>query len=237
MDASMGYPFLTEETDADIVARFWQGLRAGLARNVYKCWNHTMLNTTFGYVDAQDRVWLSLGESTPRVWLTRRITLHLLGGMARQLELSTPGAVAGADAATRARIEHQLALHEDADPDGGAPGEVPIRLGQEAREVTRGAEYLLCTGLQATFRPDGQCAVTLNLEDGSGRVLQFSRAGLHRWLRGLWVMARHAGWLDAAEVPAWLCESMLPPALQAVVRAPGGAARDNGGVGGTAPLP
>ena len=50
-----------------------------------------MLTTTFGYLDSEDRVWLSLGDEARRVWLTRRITAHLLVGMARQLETECEG--------------------------------------------------------------------------------------------------------------------------------------------------
>lgn len=191
-----------------------------------------MLTTTFGYLDSEDRVWLSLGDEARRVWLTRRITAHLLVGMARQLEVSTPGAVAGADAPTRARIEHQLAFNEGGGMDRpAAPADVPIRMGEESRAVSREASYVLCTGLQATLGPDGLCTVNLGLEDGDDRELQFNRAGLHRWLRGLWMAARHAGWFDPVEVPPWLRESMLPPAIQAVLRPPAASSRDNGGVG------
>jgi hypothetical protein len=203
-----------------------------MARKSRKCWNGAMLTTTFGYLDSADRVWLSLGDEPRRVWLTRRIAAHLLVGMAHQLEVSTPGAMAGADASTRARIEHQLAFNEDSG--GGlptAPADVPIRLGEESRAVSREASYVLCTGLHATLHPDGVCTVHLALEDGEDRVLQFSRAGLHRWLRGLWMAARHACWFDPVEVPPWLRESMLPPAIQAVLRPPDPSSRDNDGVG------
>lgn len=191
-----------------------------------------MFTTTFGYLDSEDRIWLSLGDETRRVWFTRRITAHLLVGMAHQLELSTPGAVAGADAPTRARIEHQLAFNEAGSP-GEADGacDVPIRMGEESRAESRDASYVLCTGLQATLRSDGVCTVQLALEDGDDCELQFNRAGLHRWLRGLWMAARHARWFDPVEVPVWLRESVLPPAIQAVLRPPAAASRDNGGVG------
>lgn len=201
-----------------------------------------MLTTTFGYLDSEDRIWLSLGGDARRVWLTRRITAQLLAGMARQLEVSAPGAVAGADAPTRARIEHRLALDESATgaerPGDGAPADVPIRLGEESRTASRGASYALCTGLKATLRPNGTCTVSLALEGGEGRDLQLSRAGLHRWLRGLWMVARQAGWFRPVEVPPWLSESMLPPALQAVIQPPApppaqppaAPTRDNGGV-------
>ncbi|MFA6616373.1 MAG: hypothetical protein WCS60_09865, partial [Hydrogenophaga sp.] len=167
-----GPPFLTEETDARIVARIWRDFGAGMARKSRKCWNGAMLTTTFGYLDSADRVWLSLGDEPRRVWLTRRIAAHLLVGMAHQLEVSTPGAMAGADASTRARIEHQLAFNEDSG--GGlptAPADVPIRLGEESRAVSREASYVLCTGLHATLHPDGVCTVHLALEDGEDRVL------------------------------------------------------------------
>lgn len=197
-----------------------------------------MLTTTFGYLDSEDRVWLSLGDEARRVWLTRRITAHLLAGMAHQLEVSTPGASAGADAPTRARIEHQLALNEAADMEHPvSPADVPIRVGEESRAVSREAFYVLCIGLEASLHPDGRCTVSLSLEDGDEQALQFSRAGLHRWLRGLWMAARHAGWFDPVEVPPWLRESMLPPVIQAMLRAPAAASRDNGGAGEPASPP
>lgn len=196
-----------------------------------------MLTTTFGYHPSQDRIWMTLGQPDERLWLTRRLAAYLLGAMSRQLEQSTPGAQAGADAPTRARIEHEMAFNEPPSPVSAptAPAQQALRLGQETREVTDQATYFLCERIRTTVTPQGQCELAFAIEDGSERNIRLSRSGLHRWLRALLMVVRQAQWLEALEPPQWLQQSLLPPSLQEMIRPQPGVTGDNGGVEGDAP--
>lgn len=200
-----------------------------------------MLTTTFGYHAVQDRVWMTLRGPAERLWLTRRMAVYLLGAMTQQLEKSTPGAQAGSDAPTRARIEHEMAFNEAPAPDQSKPDAPPpapqsLKMGKETRAVTDQAQYFLCERIRTTMTPDGQCVLTFEVGAAGQRSLRLSRSGLHRWLRALLMVARQAKWLDPLEVPDWLQQSLLPPAMQAMFKVPPEAKPDdNGKVDGASP--
>lgn len=168
-----------------------------------------MGSTTFGYDQSEDRVWMSFNDDTPRLWLTRRLLTHLLGPMLHPFEEAAPGAQGGASPAVRAELEHQLAINER------MPGEqdVPMRIGLASAADACNAEHLLCTGLTASFDAS-HCRLEFATPEGP-RVVQTGRVGMHRWLRGLHLVAQHAGW--AVPTPAWLSQSRLPDAVRALV--------------------
>lgn len=168
-----------------------------------------MGSTTFGYDQGEDRLWLSFDDGTPRLWFTRRLASHMLGPMLRRFEEAAPGREGGAVASTRVALERELALNEL------LPGErrLPIKMGAEALNVSRLADYVLCTGLKASF--DGaQCRLRFNTDQGR-RVLNMDRVTMHRWLHGLHMVVQHADW--ALDVPEWLARSCLPEAMRALV--------------------
>ncbi|WP_342128848.1 hypothetical protein [Hydrogenophaga sp. OTU3427] len=169
-----------------------------------------MVSTTLGYDKREDRVWLSFDDGTPRLWFTRRLVSHLLGPMLRPFEASAPGGQGGAGAAIRVALEHELAMNEP------LPGEVapPMKMGLEAPDASPDADDQLCTGLNAAFDA-GQCRISFHTREGE-RVLQMGRVGMHRWLRGLHLLVRHAEWELLA--PEWLTRSCLPEAMRSLVQ-------------------
>lgn len=169
-----------------------------------------MGSTTFGYDPSEDRVWLSFNDDTARLWLTRRLVAHVLGPMLRSFEAAAPGRQGGAKASTRAALEHELALNEL------LPGEqrLPITMGCEPPRQSRDADCLLCTGLTVSFVAD-QCQLFFATHQGR-RGLSMGRVAMHRWLRGLHLVAQHAKW-DVA-VPEWLSRSCLPEAVRVLVQ-------------------
>lgn len=168
-----------------------------------------MGSTTFGYDKGEDRVWMSFNDDSPRIWLTRHMVSQLLGHMLGAFEVAAPGAMGGAPAATRVSLEHELALNEL------LPGEqaLPMKMGSETRIESRRADYQLCTGLVATFDAS-RCRLQFGTAEGP-RVLRMDRVGMHRWLRGLHLVTRHADW--ALQAPDWLTRSCLPAAVRALV--------------------
>jgi hypothetical protein len=169
-----------------------------------------MGSTTFGYDPGEDRVWLSFNDDTPRLWFTRRLVSHLLGPMLHAFEQAAPGSQGGADASTRAGLEHDIALNE------WLPGDraVPLKVGSETASASRDADYLVCTGLKASFDA-GQCQLRFDTSEAE-RSLTMGRVAMHRWVHGLHLVARHANW--ALTVPEWLSRSCLPEAVRALVQ-------------------
>jgi hypothetical protein len=169
-----------------------------------------MGSTTFGYYQGEDRVWLSFNDHSPRLWFTRRLVSHLLGPMLLAFEAAAPGHQGGAKASTRAALEHEIALNEL------LPGErrLPIRQGREAPGLCGAGDPLVCTGVAASFVAD-HCL--LHFDTGEGRrALTMGRVAMHRWLRGLHLVAQHANW--CLDVPEWLSRSCLPEAVRVLVQ-------------------
>lgn len=178
-----------------------------------------MGTTTFGYDAAQDRIWVRSSEPVRTVWLTRRMVAHLLGPVLQAFEAAVPGVEGGAPPATRAAIEHELALHETA-PGQGAP---VIRTGREAAQPPSPDLHAqdLCTRILTTT---GSRQVTLQLQTtGEPLVLQMGRRGMHLWLQGLVMVLRKADWNLPGPLPDWLRSGVLPPAVRALLppQAPG----------------
>lgn len=172
-----------------------------------------MVSTTFGYDKQEDRLWMSFDDGTPRLWLTRRLVAHLMGPVLGALESSAPGAEGGADASTRVALEHELALGEL------QPGEerLPLKMGSEAARATADADYLLCLRIATRFDAT-HGVITFESADGQ-RQMAMGRVGLHRWLRGLYLVLAQADW-NLPPVPEWLRRSLLPDGLRALVDPP-----------------
>ena len=169
-------------------------------------------STTFGYDRMEDRVWLSFNDGSPRVWLTRGLVKHLLGPMLASFERTAPGAQAGGSAQGRLLLEHRLAMDESLPGQRGAP----MRMGSESSADSAQADYVMCTGVTARFDAS-RCSVHLVCRDAE-RVIRLSRTSMHRWLRGLRLVSEHAQW--DIEVPDWLRQSVLPPALASLLVPP-----------------
>lgn len=168
-----------------------------------------MTSTTFGYDRAEDRLWMSFDDGSPRLWFTRRMVSHLLGPMLQSFESTAPGGQGGASAAVRVALEHELAMNEL------MPGEqvLPIKMGLDTSSGSLEGEHLLCTGLTATFGAD-QCRMRFNTPEGD-RGVQMGRVAMHRWLRGLHMVAGQAEW--ALPAPEWLTRSWLPDPVRALL--------------------
>jgi len=168
--------------------------------------------TTFGYDAVQDRIWMRCNAAQRTVWLTRRMVAHLLGPVLRAFEAAVPGVEGGAPPATRAAIEHDLALHETA-PGQGAP---VIRSGRVTGQPPPNLHALdLCIRIVTTT---GARQVTLELQTtGEPLVLRLSRRGMHLWLQGLVMVQGKAGWDLAGPLPEWLKSGVLPPAVRALL--------------------
>jgi len=169
--------------------------------------------TTFGYDAVQDRIWMRSNGTNRTVWLTRRMVSHLLGPVLKAFEAAVPGVQGGAPVATRAAIEHDLALHETAAGQG-----VPIiRTGREpVRPPSPNLQADdLCTRIMSTT---GGRQVTLQLETtGETLVLKLSRRGMHLWLQGLVMVLHKADWNLPGPLPEWLGGGVLPPAVRALL--------------------
>ncbi|HMP09712.1 hypothetical protein [Hydrogenophaga sp.] len=172
-----------------------------------------MSTTTFGYDTVQDRIWMRSNASGRTVWLTRRMVAHLLGPVLQSFEAAAPGAEGGAPPATRAALEHELALHEPV-PGGGA---AVIRTN---REPSRGPSADLhgedlCTRIMTTTTSR---EVTLQISTtGAPLTLRLSRRGMHLWLQGLVMVLRRADWNLPQPLPGWLQTGVLPPAVRAIL--------------------
>ena len=169
-----------------------------------------MASTTFGYDKREDRVWLSFDDTTPRLWLTRRMVSHLLGPMLKPFEVASPGGQGGAQAGTRVALEHEIAMNES------LPGETtaPLKMGTEAESDRPDTGYMLCTGLTASFDPQ-MCRLAFMTDEGE-RGLHINRIAMHRWLRALHMVMQHGEW--GLSAPEWLTRSCLPQAMRTLVQ-------------------
>lgn len=172
-----------------------------------------MWSTTFGYDAGQDRVWLTFNDGLPRVWLTRRLMASLLGPGMRAMEASTPGGEGGASAATRADLEHALAMNEL------LPGEerLPLRVDHHPPGAFDEVPGELCTSLSMNFSPQ-RCEIVLHCS-ASTRKLSLERVPLHRWLFAMVRVVQEAGW-NLQDMPPWLSRSLLPAAVRSLVEGP-----------------
>jgi hypothetical protein len=180
-----------------------------------------MLNTTFGYHAIEDRIWMGHDSPEDRIWITRRLGAYVVGPLARQVEDTVPGAQGGATQSMRVELEHRMALDEPADmhtPANEAPP--PLRVGTESAAVPAPASGRLCHTMRTSMWPDGRCQIDFELLNGEVHTLNFSRPGLHRWLRAFTMILHNAQWALPVQPPSWLTASVLPQAVQAILDKP-----------------
>lgn len=173
-----------------------------------------MTTTTFGFDSVQDRIWMRVHEVDQTIWLTRRMVTVILGPMVQAFENATPGEQGGAPAPARAALEHDLALHET------APGQeaAQIRSGHVPRSADSDPQHRLCTRMHAQTSSQ---AMVMTFETPSGPLkLNFSRKGMHLWLRGLAMVLKQAQWGMPKALPQWLEAGLMPPAMQALIDKP-----------------
>lgn len=173
-----------------------------------------MTTTTFGYHTQQDRIWMRVHDLDRTLWLTRRMVIHILGPLLQSFETTTPGSQGGAQATTRAAIEHDLALHEV------APGQVPSRIstGQVSPGENSDPAQSLCTRI---VTQSGSQVVVMSFETPDGPlVLRLERKGMHLWLQALVMVLKQADWNLREPLPDWLQGGVMPPAIQALIGQP-----------------
>ncbi len=170
-----------------------------------------MLSFSFAYDQREDRICLRLGDGDEMVWITRRLARFLLTQAAERFAESAGSGISGyAQAKAPVEMEHELAVTE---PDQGQEGS-PVRITPGKFEDTEKANATLCERITLTSHAHG---VEVRLVTGDAvRTLGLSRAGFHRLLRALWLVANRVRW-DLPEVPPWLRKSYLPAGLQGVV--------------------
>ncbi len=180
-----------------------------------------MLSTTFGYHAIEDRIWMGHDHPEDRIWITRRLAIYVVGTLARQVEETAPGAQGGSPNAVRADLEHRMALEEpsemQATPSDAPP---PLRMGTEPAVGPAPAQERLCKTMRTTLWQDGRCQVDFELVTGEVHVLNFSRPGLHRWLRAFAMILHNAQWALPVQPPEWLSASVLPQAVKDILDKP-----------------
>lgn len=171
----------------------------------------TMATTTFGYNPVEDRVWMACSLwQHERLWMTRRCAQEVTQAVCRVLEQSAAGAPE-ADAPTRAAAEHDAAINR---PSVSGPS---MQTGRDDGAQAAGApavHYRLCTA--ARVSADAQEAALSFQTPGGELAIVFDREGLHRWLRGMYMVLQHANW-NLPPLPDWVTRSYLPPALRALL--------------------
>lgn len=170
-----------------------------------------MLSFSFAYDAKQDRIWLRLNDKDELVWLTRRLSVFLLTQAAERFAQSAGGGLDGLVKKDQAvELEHELAVTE---PDEGAVG-TPVQIGSQSPPEEMRASGLLCERITLSSNTNG--AQLQLLTGDEQRVINLSRAGFHRFLRALLLVANRVKW-DLPPVPQWLSRNYLPSALQGVV--------------------
>jgi len=173
-----------------------------------------MTQTTFGYDQEEDRLWLCYHDEQPRIWLTRRFAQGLIGPMAELIErTATLNQVTGLAPYDQIRMEHRLAVQET--PTGES--HYPFRVSQEDRESHRAQGFVLCKVLRLHMEPHG-CNINMQTDEGEVNFA-LSRHDNHLWLRAFRMALDNADW-NLPTLPKWLTESVLPPAIANILNSP-----------------
>jgi hypothetical protein len=173
-----------------------------------------MTQTTFGYDQEEDRLWLCYHEEQPRIWITRRFAQGLIGPMAELIERTTTmNQLTGLAPHEQIRMEHRLAVQET--PDGDS--HYPFRISQEDRDTHRAQGFVLCKTLQLHMEPQG-CSINMQTDEGEVNF-GLSRYDTHLWLRAFRMALDNANW-NLPALPVWLTEPVLPPSIQTLLTSP-----------------
>ena len=173
-----------------------------------------MATTTFGYNPVEDRVWMACSMwQHERLWITRRCAQEVMQAVCRVLEQSAADAL-GADAPARAAAEHDAAINRPS-----VTG-LSMQTGRDESPQAASApnmQYVLCTSVRVSAGAD---EAGLSFQTPAGELtIAFDREGLHRWLRGMYMVLQHASW-NLPALPEWVTRSYLPPALRAILTQP-----------------
>lgn len=172
-----------------------------------------MATTTFGYNPVEDRVWMSCSIwQEERLWITRQCAQHIMQTVCEVLEQSALGDPA-VDARARAASEHDAAINRPTTTG------LAMQTGRDTHQADAGSlvQYLLCTSAVVSAGSQ-EASLVFRTPEGERSIL-FNREGLHRWLRGLYLVLQHTGW-NLPQPPEWVTRSYLPPALRAILTQP-----------------
>ena len=170
-----------------------------------------MISFSFAYDVKEDRIALRLSGATELVWFTRRLVVFLLTQAAsRFAESATSGMDGWVTPKPPVELEHELAVTE---PDQGQVGS-PVQIAKGQFDAEDRAQAVLCERITLTSHAEG---VRLVLVTGADqRTVNLSRAGFHRFLRALLLVANRVAW-GLPEVPGWLSKNYLPGPIQGMV--------------------
>jgi hypothetical protein len=170
-----------------------------------------MLSFSFAYDAKQDRIWLRLNNQEEVIWFTRRLAVFLLTQAADRFAQAAGGGLNGLVKKDQAvELEHELAVTE---PDEGSSS-TPVQMGPSSLDDNLRNSGLLCDRITLSSNASG-AQLQLSVGDEK-RFINLSRAGFHRFLRALLLVANRVNW-DLPAVPTWLTRNYLPTALQGVV--------------------
>ncbi len=173
-----------------------------------------MTQTTFGYDQEEDRLWLCFHPEQPRIWITRRFAAGLIGPMAELIERTTTlNQLSGLAPSEQIRMEHRLAVTES--PQGDT--HYPFRINTEGREAHRAHGFVLCKVLKLHVQADSS-QITMKTDQGDVNF-GLSRYDTHLWLRAFRMALDNANW-NLPALPAWLTEPILPPSIQNLLTQP-----------------
>lgn len=171
-----------------------------------------MLTFSFAYDAVQDRIWLRLNNQDELIWLTRRLTVFLLTLAADRFAQAAGGGLDGLVNQDKAvELEHELAVTENDDQQKGTP----VQMGSSQLEPELKSNGVLCERITMSSNANG-VQLQLKVNGDEKRFINLSRAGFHRMLRALLLVANRVKW-DLPDVPLWLSRAYLPAALQGVV--------------------
>ena len=171
-----------------------------------------MLTFSFAYDAVQDRIWLRLNEQDEVIWLTRRLTVFLLTMAADRFAQAAGGGLDGLVKKDQAvELEHEIAVTENDDQQKGTP----VQMGESQLDPEVKSRGVLCERITMSSNANG-VQLQLKVNGDEKRFINLSRAGFHRMLRALLLVANRVKW-DLPAVPVWLSRAYLPAALQGVV--------------------
>lgn len=180
---------------------------------------------SFGPDLVEDRIWLRLNQSGDLIWISRRLTQFVLAAAAKRFgeHLSTVDlnvATAGHVTINAIEMEHELAISEieagTAIPGNASPA--PVQYGAEPVSSEQIQNSALCKVITMTTHENG-LELLLEATDGRHFEMRMARAGFHRFLRALWLVASRMDW-SLQDVPAWLSRNYLPGSLASVLTKP-----------------
>ena len=147
-----------------------------------------------------------------RLWITRQCAQHIMQTVCEVLEQSALGDPA-VDACARAASEHDAAINRPTTTG------LAMQTGRDTHQADAGSlvQYLLCTSAVVSAGSQ-EASLVFRTPEGERSIL-FNREGLHRWLRGLYLVLQHTGW-NLPQPPEWVTRSYLPPALRAIQTQP-----------------